>query len=317
MSSYIIPDDQQAAFLENGYLLLKNAIPKPLLEHWQNLAARLESDAMKAHQNGEQLHGACVVEDPVGPRLMRYDDILAIDSKACLDLLACPAMMAVARQLSGRGTVPLQLDVLYKQQHPHPVIKWHQGAPHPRGFPYLNVGIYLDDAPAGDGCLRYVPGTQQGLVDIEGLSAAHGWEIPGVVEQPAAAGDILIQDMMILHGSQPKRSPGVRRTIYVELRPHEGILESGEQSGRWADLRKQWMQLVLNSGAEEWPEEWIGDYGSFEGSEDEIIRNLVEEREAPTPAVWGVHPVESENYPVPEDMKDWDAEACSIPVSKK
>lgn len=66
------------------------------------------------------------------PRLMRHDDILEIDHDAVLDLLACPAMMAVAREFSGRGTVPLQLDILYKHEHPHPVILWHQGAPHPR-----------------------------------------------------------------------------------------------------------------------------------------------------------------------------------------
>lgn len=306
MDSHLITDEQRASFLEDGYLLLKNAVPKQLLTHWQALAERLERDADEAFQQGTSLHGACVIEDPVGPRLMRYDDILAIDSDACLDLLACPAMMEIARCLSGRGTVPLQLDILYKQQHPHPVIKWHQGAPHPRGYPYLNVGVYLDDAPAGDGCLRYVPGTQHGLVDIEGLSREHGWDVPGVVEQPAMAGDILIQDMMILHGSQPKRSPGVRRTVYIELRPYDGILEGGDQSEGWAQLRQQWMQLVLKNcehGA--WPADWSADYGSSAQSAEEIVRAIVEEREAPTPAVWGIHPIETENYPVPAEMKNW------------
>jgi len=306
MNPFVINDEQQASFLEDGYLLLEDAVPKKLLHHWQALAERLEREAMKAHHEREQLHGACVVEDPVGPRLMRYDDILAIDPKACLDLLACPAMMAIARCLSGRGTVPLQLDILYKQQHPHPVIKWHQGAPHPRSYPYLNIGIYLDDAPSGDGCLRYVPGTQHGLLDIDALSREHGWEIPGVVEQPAAEGDILVQDMMILHGSQPKRSPGVRRTIYVELRPYEGVIESAEQSERWAELRKQWMQLVLQrckSG--DWPDDWVSEYGYLDTTEEAIIRALIEEREPPTPAVWGIQSVEREDYPVPEDMKDW------------
>lgn len=127
---------------------------------------------------------------------MRHDDILAIDHEACLSLLACPAMIEVARSLSGRGSVPLQLDILYKQQHPHPVIKWHQGAPHSRAYPYLNVGIYLDDAPAGDGCVRYVPGSQHRLHEIDRISAEHGWEVPGAIEQPAKAGDILVQDMM-------------------------------------------------------------------------------------------------------------------------
>ena len=306
MNSQIISDKQQASFLEDGYLRLANAVPPQLLKRWQDLAERLEREALDAHRDGRRTPGVCVVEDPVGPRVMRYDDILAIDPDACLELLACPAMMEVARQLSGRGTVPLQMDILYKQQHPHPVIKWHQGAPHPRGYPYLNVGIYLDDAPAGDGCLRYVPGTQHGLVNIEKLSEEHGWEIPGVVELPASAGDILIQDMMILHGSQPKRSPGVRRTIYVELRPYDGIIESGEQSEQWGALRQQWMQLALqNCEPGAWPKDWLGDYGVTDRKKEEILRAIVEEREPPTPAVWGIHPIETEDYPVPSDMKDW------------
>jgi len=303
---FTITSEQREVFFDKGYMALENAVPAQLLEHWQGLAKRLEEEAIAAHRESRHLHGACVIEDPVGPRVMRFDDILGIDGEACLDLLACPAMIAVARELSGCGTVPLQLDVLYKQQHPHPVIKWHQGAPHPRGYPYLNVGVYLDDAPAGDGCLRYVPGTQHELVDIEGLSKEHGWEVPGVVELPAKAGDILIQDMMILHGSQPKRSPGVRRTIYVELRPYEGIIETGEQSEAWGRLRQQWMSLVLQRSAlGSWPEEWLGDYPAPEVSEEETIRRIIEEREPPTPAVWGVFPVETEDYPVPADMKDW------------
>lgn len=306
MDRQMISEEQKESFLKDGYLRLEKVLPSRVLKHWQDLAERLEKEALEAHREGRETPGACVIEDPVGPRVMRYDDILAIDPQACLELLACPAMMEISRQLSGRGSVPLQMDILYKQQHPHPVIKWHQGAPHPRGYPYLNIGIYLDDAPAGDGCLRYVPGTQHGLVDIEGLSQEHGWEIPGVVELPAEAGDILIQDMMILHGSQPKRSEGVRRTIYVELRPYEGIIESGEQSEAWADLRKEWMQLVLQHCDDgSWPKEWIADYGSLDRTEDEIIRSVVEEREPPTPAVWGVHPIETEDYPVPADMKDW------------
>ena len=36
-----------------------------------------------------------------------------------------------------------------------------------------------------------------------------------------------------------------------------------------------------------------------------MLEAIIEEREPPTPAVWGVHPIETEDYPVPADMKDW------------
>lgn len=306
MPTYETTLEQRRQLLSDGFVLLPAALPPELLARWDQLTAQLEVNAIRAHAANEQGAGVfCVVEDPVGPRLMRYDDLLAVDKDAVLDLLACPAMMAVARELCGRGAVPLQLDVLYKQQHPHPVIKWHQGATHPRGFPYLNVGIYLDDADADDGCLRYVPGTQHELQDICGLSESHGWEIPGVVEQPAKAGDILVQDMMILHGSAPKRSAGVRRTIYVELRPAAGIVESGAQSEQWMELRKRWMSMVVRrADRADWPEAWRDDLPADLGSEDEEIASIMSLHEPPIPAVYCHKDIRTANYPVAADMLD-------------
>jgi hypothetical protein len=305
MPAYETTSEQREQLLTDGYVSLPGALPADLLARWRDLAERLEREALAAHERSEHLHGAAVFEDPVGPRLARYDDVLGVDSDAVLELLACPAMMAVARELCGRGAVPMQLDILYKHQHPHPVILWHQGAPHPRGYPYLNVGIYLDDAGPGDGCLRYVPGTQHELQDICGLSEAHGWEIPGTVEQPAKAGDILVQDMMILHGSQPKRSPGVRRTIYVEIRPAAGIMESAAQTEQWMQLRKRWMGLaVRRADPADWPESWKEDLPSDLGSDEEEIAAILALHEPPIPAVYCHRSVETEDYPVPADLRE-------------
>ena len=304
MTRYEIRPEQIEACTERGFVLLPGALPASLLARFRDVTARMEADALAAHARSERLHGACVIEDPVGPRLMRYDDVLGVDPDAVLDLLACPTMIAVARELCGRGAVPLQSDVVYKHAHPHPVIAWHQGAPHPRGYPYLNVGIYLDDAHAGDGCVRYVPGTQHELQDIPTLAQAHGWDIPGVIEQPARAGDILIQDMMILHGSPPKRVPGVRRTIYVEFRPLAGIEESAAQSAHWARLRARWMALVLRRAAPAgWPEPWRADLPTDLGSDEAEAGAILEHREPPIPAVYGVQRG-GPDYPIPADLRD-------------
>ena len=303
--SYDITPVQKQALLKDGYTRLPDALPSELLQRWRELADRLEAEALEAHSKSEHLHGACVIEDPVGPRLMRYDDILGCDPDAALDLLACPAMLAVARELCGSGVVPLQMDILYKHQHPHPVILWHQGAAHPRGYPYLNVGVYLDDADADDGCLKYVPGTQHELKDICILAETHGWDIPGVVEQPARAGDILVQDMMVLHGSAPKRSPGARRTVYIELRPAAGIIESGAQSEQWAELRQRWMSLVKRRATDHGLEtSWLDDLPSDLGSDAEEAAAIIAHWEPPIPAYYCYRSIQREDYPVPADMPD-------------
>lgn len=142
------------------------------------------------------------------------------------------------------------------------------------------------------------------MQDICGLAEAHGWDIPGVVEQPARAGDILVQDMMILHGSQPKRSPGVRRTIYVELRPVAGILESGKQSESWAELRRRWMGLVLRrADLSDWPSSWRADIPDDLGTDHEEIEKMLANPEPPIPAYYCNRTVKTDNYPVPSDMK--------------
>ena len=300
-----INSDQQKKLLTDGFVSLPDAVPSHLINRWRELADKFETQAMEAHGRSEQIHGACVNEDPVGPRLMRQDDLVGIAPDAALDLLACPGMMAVARDLCGRGTVPLQMDLLYKHQHPHPIILWHQGAQHARGFPYLNVGIYLDDADEGDGCLRYVPGTQHELQDICSLSEEHGWKIPDSVEQPAKAGDILVQDMMILHGSAPKWSPEPRRTIYVEFRPTEGILESGEQSEHWMELRKRWMGLVLRqANPSDWPDSWREDLPADLSRDEDEIRAIMAYWEPPIPAFYCPRNIETDDYPVPSDRPD-------------
>jgi hypothetical protein len=305
MPTFETTAEQRDQLLTDGFTLLPGALPAGLLAHWRDLAERLEATALEAYGRNDLPHGVCVVEDPVGPRVMRCDDVLGEDRDAVLDLLACPGMMAVARELCGRGVVPMQLDILFKQQHPSSVILWHQGAPHPRGYPYLNVGIYLDDADANDGCLRYVPGTQHELQDIQAISEAGGWDPPGVVELPAKAGDILVQDMMVLHGSQPKRTPGARRTIYVELRPAAGILESGAQSEEWMELRKRWMALVVRrADASDWPEEWADDLPADLAGDEEEVAAILSVTEPPIPAVYATHTPQRADYPIPADLRD-------------
>lgn len=305
MHAFEIDAQKQQQLLDEGYTILPGTLPAELLQRWRDLAARLEREALEGFQRDEPVQHACVVDFPAGPQLIRFDDLHAVDPDAVLDLLACPAMMAVARDLCGEGAVPLVVDVLYKHQHPSTVIAWHQGAPHPRGYPYLNIGIYLDDAPQDDGCLRYVPGSQHELQDICGLSAEHGWDIPGTVQQPAEAGDILIQDMMILHGSEPKRSPGVRRTVYVEIRTDAGITESDRQSPRYMELRRRWMALVVRrAGPGHWPREWCDKLPDDLGSDADELAAIAALPEPAIPAVYCPHPSERDDYPVPADLRE-------------
>lgn len=297
MKNYEITPAQQSAFRDQGFLRLSNALPADLLSVWQNLLAKLNEDALKAHGTSASSPNACFIDGSDQPLLVRFNDLLAVYPNEVLDLLACPAMMAISRDLCGADSVPLQCDSLFKHKLPESTVLWHQDALHPRTFPYLNIGIYLDDAEEGDGCLEYVPKSQHETQDICKLVKEFGWDIPGKVSLPAKAGDILIQDMMVLHGSQLKQKEGVRRTIYVEMRPVAALLEHGVNSAAWIELRKRWRALVIRRSNVDSAEESLAALPTDLKSDAEEIKPILDLREAPLPAHYCYEPIHAAGYP--------------------
>jgi hypothetical protein len=71
MQTYDITAAQKTKLLDDGFTRLPDALSPELLERWRRFAESLEAQALDAHARSEQIHGACVIEDPVGPRLMK------------------------------------------------------------------------------------------------------------------------------------------------------------------------------------------------------------------------------------------------------
>lgn len=304
MAAFNILPDQKAQLETEGYVSLPGTVPPDLLKRLRDMADRLEEKALDMHATGTHSGTAAVFDTPDGPVLERIDKLLEWSPDDALDLLASPAMMAIARELCGEGAVTIEMDVLYKRQHPNGYVIWHQGAQHSRRWPYLNVGVYLDDAPVDDGCLRYVPGTQHAQIDICELTEKHGWHIPGSVDVPAKAGDILVQDMMVLHSSLPKRREGVRRTVYIEIRPAQAIVADQSQSAAWAELRRRWMAMtVARSNPGDWPDAWRDDLPKTGEQADEIAA-IIAQHEPPLPAHYCHRNVDHPDYPVPADLRE-------------
>jgi len=294
MKNYEITPEQRRELIDKGFLLIPNAIPVSLLSKWQDLLTELNKNALKLYSESSGAPNVSFIEGLDKPLLRRVNDLLAFYPDAVLDLLACPVMMAIARDLCGSDAVPLQCDAVFKHKHPESEISWHQDALHSRKFPYLNVGIYLDDADIGDGCINFVTNSQHETQDIGKLVGKYGRDIPDMVSVPAKAGDLLIHDMMILHRSQMKRDNGVRRTIYVEMRPATAVLDQGAQSKRWMELRRRWMGIVVRRSNVEWPEESNAELPKDLKSNSEEIEEILHLREPPIPANYSIEPP---NYP--------------------
>jgi len=296
-----LTQNQKNKYLTKGFTSITKGISDELLYRLQNMAEKFENDIIQKHKKGISTVNACISNE----KLIRYNNIIGIDYDTTLDLLASPSMMTVFRDICGKGAVPLMVDLLYKQPSSDSVVLWHQDAPHSRNYPYINVGIYLDDANEDDGCLQCVVNSQNKKQDISKLEHEFGWSIPNTVKLAAKAGDINIHDVMVVHGSQPKKTKNSRRTIYVEIRPFDAIIEDTMQSKEWADLRKRFMGLVLRrANPLDWPEEWKADYPSDLKSDKEEIENILKRTEKIISANYAVPSVTKKGYPIPEDYKE-------------
>ncbi|MEO1023175.1 MAG: phytanoyl-CoA dioxygenase family protein [Bacteroidota bacterium] len=294
-NSFVITEQQKRSFSHDGFLLLQNAVPKQLLALWQEHTDQLESghglsEAQYNHTSWLGINGQRT--------LSRCNNMLEVFPDAVLDLIACPAVQAISRDLCGEDAVPLQCDALFKRKSRESIVLWHQDAPHIRTLPYINIGVYLDNADKDDGCLRYVPGSQHHIQDICALVQDHGWDIPGAVDIPAKAGDILIHDMMVLHGSRKKDKAGRRRTVYIEMRSARAIQEEGHHSQAWLDLRRRWMGIAVRriNTQQQSPGLMKGLPNDLGGDEEEIA-TIMSLHEPPVAAAYCYERITRDGYP--------------------
>jgi ectoine hydroxylase-related dioxygenase (phytanoyl-CoA dioxygenase family) len=124
-------------------------------------------------------------------------------------------------------------------------VPWHQDAVHARAHRLFNVDVYLDDSRSGAGALHVIPGSQLRRTDACALAETYGWNLPGAIEVELEAGDVLVHDDMVVHGSPPASGNALRRTIYLEFRPAESILQDGPWTPEWMDARLRLIPLAL------------------------------------------------------------------------
>lgn len=235
--------DQQIGFFdENGYLILRDRVPAELLRKLQDATSRMIARGKAAGPSDDHRFA-----DRGGHQVMfRIDYLHAKDEPVTLELLGSPAVLGIAESLAGRNFVPTYESLVFKDAGDGAPINWHQDAVHPRTHRIFNVDIYLDPSRAGEGALRVAPGSQKSPVDICDLEGKYGWDAPGVIQAEMEPGDILVHDVMVVHGSEAVTGNRLRRTIYYEFRPAEQIISEGPWDADWIDRRLRLIQPALD-----------------------------------------------------------------------
>ena len=246
---YHLSAEQVQFFDENGYLILRDRIPRDLLRHLQDAAERWISDGRELAEDDPNSVDYKFAERPAGRVMFRVDYLHNKNEPASLELLGSPEILGVAQSLAGPSFVPTYESLVFKSEGDGAAIPWHQDAMHPRTHRIFNIDIYLDASRAGEGALRVLPGSHRGPMDICYIRDEHGWNPPGAIQVELEAGDVLVHDVMIVHGSEPVRDKPLRRTIYYEFRPAEQILAEGPWDREWLDARLRLVPLGLASHA--------------------------------------------------------------------
>jgi ectoine hydroxylase-related dioxygenase (phytanoyl-CoA dioxygenase family) len=245
VAPYLLTDDEVRSFDENGYLVLRNRIPADLLARLQAAATTWMAEGREISQDDPAAIDYHYANRAIGRVMFRVDYVHNKGQAASLELLGSPAVLGIAESLAGSNFVPTYESLVFKNEGDGAAIEWHQDAVHPRNYRVFNVDVYLDASRIGQGALRVAPGSHRQPVDICDLKDTYGWDAPGVVQVEMEPGDVLVHDVMVVHGSEAVTGNKLRRTIYYEFRAAEQIMSEGPWDAAWVDQRLRLIPLGL------------------------------------------------------------------------
>lgn len=262
-AGHLLRTEQVEFFDEHGYLVLRGRVTGKLLARAQEAAEYWIAAGYRAQDTAD--YG--FAERPGGRVMFRVNYLHAKDHPGSLELLGSPAILGIAESLAGADFVPTYESLVFKEAGDGAAVAWHQDAVHERHFRDFNVGVYLDPSRAGAGALRVVPRSQLAAIDACAVAEEFGWDIPGAIEVELEAGDVLVHDVMVVHGSPPVRGCPRRRTLYYAFHPAQQILRHGPWDREFVDARLRLVPLALAAYSKQFP-----DAAQYEWRAPEAIR---------------------------------------------
>jgi ectoine hydroxylase-related dioxygenase (phytanoyl-CoA dioxygenase family) len=262
-SQYHLSEEQIRFFDENGYLILRNWMTGELLERLQKAGTAWMEKGQALYEQKQidpSFMPADFGEDYVYAKRENGDVFFRVNylhnkaQAASLELLGSPQVLGVAESLCGQNFVPTYESMVFKQKGDGEQIPWHQDAVHPRKYRIFNFDLYLDPSKIGGGALRVVPKSQKQIHDVCDIRDNYGWDVPGVIHVEMEAGDVLLHDVMVLHGSEQVMGKALRRTIYYEFRAAEEIFEEGPWDRDWLDKRMRLIPVALETHTKQFPQ---------------------------------------------------------------
>ena len=170
-----------------------------------------------------------------------------------LELCRHPKVLDASRAVLGENIVAIMSHLIVKPPRDGKAIEWHQDKPRwssIAGTDIVTAWIALDDADAGNGCMKVIPSSQSGFPELEMIRyKSEGIfdfkvKVSPELERTSvfvelAAGDVSIHDSHILHASDPNLSE--RRRAGYTIRFANALTTR-------IDTDKHWVPIYLVSG---------------------------------------------------------------------
>ncbi len=153
------------------------------------------------------------VEAPEAPVLYRIHNLERQEWPEA-DLLYRPELATLAAEFIGAPAAPTAFALVLKEPVRAAGVPWHRDRTDVDPHTVCNLSICLDAADRTNGCLEGVPGSHL-LPDDADVEAVR--EAGPRVSIPVAAGDVVVHDVRLVHGSGPNPASRWRRTIVIEF----------------------------------------------------------------------------------------------------
>lgn len=226
MSRTVISDDEAAFFHENGYLIIRGVVRGEELARVQAAMADL-TECGSAEVQSDPDYAYAPGHKTGAPVLKRVEYV--VDKRDEMKaLLGHPFILNTVEKLMGPDLIPTWDSMVLKLPGEGIIVPWHRdaGTEQVGDQPIFNVDFYLDEADE-DTCVWVVPGSHRWARAEAAAWIAERRERDQTVEDfrrsgavPALMqpGDVLLHNILVLHGSPRNASPKLRRVVYYEFR---------------------------------------------------------------------------------------------------
>jgi hypothetical protein len=105
----------------------------------------------------------------------------------------------------------------------------------------FSMGLYFDDSVTDP--LLTLPGTHHlGALDKREVASIAKERAGEIVALPARAGDLVVHNVKMIHGSRPNTGTSQRRVLYLEFRTRDQLLDDSPWDASWIAQREDFAE---------------------------------------------------------------------------